>query len=55
MALGVVDGIILEPETLSAESTVTLARAIWETASAAFDELESMKDLNELLTARYAR
>jgi acetyl-CoA carboxylase carboxyl transferase alpha subunit len=55
VALGVVDGIILEPETLSAESTVTLARSIWKTASAAFDELESMKDLNELLTARYAR
>jgi acetyl-CoA carboxylase carboxyl transferase alpha subunit len=55
VALGVVDGIILEPETLSADSTVTLARSIWETASAAFDELESMKDLNELLTARYAR
>ena len=28
---------------------------MWETASAAFDELESMKDLGELLTARYAR
>jgi hypothetical protein len=55
VAHGVVDGIILEPETLSAESTVTLARSIWETASAAFDELESMKDLGELLTARYAR
>ena len=55
VALGVVDGIIPEPETLSAEATVTLARALWETASAAFDELESMKDLNELLTARYAR
>jgi acyl-CoA carboxylase subunit beta len=55
VALGVVDGIIPEPETLSDESTVTLARAMWETASAAFDELESMKDLSELLTARYAR
>jgi acetyl-CoA carboxylase carboxyl transferase alpha subunit len=55
LALGVVDGIIPEPETLSDESTVTLARAIWETASAAIDELESMNDLGELLTARYAR
>ena len=54
-ALGVVDGIIPEPETLSDESTATLARSIWETASAAFDELEAMKDLGELLTARYAR
>ena len=54
-SLGVVDGIIPEPETLSDESTPTIARSIWETASAAFDELEAMKDLGELLTARYAR
>ncbi|NBW32020.1 MAG: acetyl-CoA carboxylase carboxyl transferase subunit beta [bacterium] len=55
VALGVVDGIIAEPETLSAESTVTLARAMWEKVSATFDELESMSDLNALLDARYAR
>jgi acetyl-CoA carboxylase carboxyl transferase subunit beta len=55
VALGVVDGIITEPETLSAESTVTLARAMWEKVSATFDELESMSDLNALLDARYAR
>ena len=55
VALGVVDGIIPEPDNLSADGTITIARAIWETASAAFDELESMKDLSELLDARYAR
>ena len=55
VALGVVDGIIPEPETLSAESTITLARAMWERVSATFDELESMSDLNALLDARYAR
>jgi acetyl-CoA carboxylase alpha subunit len=55
VALGVVDGIIPEPENLSAEGTITIARAIWETASAAFNELESMKDLSALLDARYAR
>jgi len=55
VALGVVDGIIPEPENLSAEGTIAIARAIWETASAAFDELESMKDLSALLDARYAR
>jgi acetyl-CoA carboxylase carboxyl transferase subunit beta len=55
VALGVVDGIIAEPETLSAESTVTLARAMWERVSETFDELESMSDLSALLDARYAR
>jgi acetyl-CoA carboxylase carboxyl transferase alpha subunit len=55
VALGVVDGIIAEPDTLSAESTVTLARTMWERVSATFDELESMSDLNALLDARYAR
>jgi acetyl-CoA carboxylase carboxyl transferase subunit beta len=55
VALGVVDGIIAEPETLSAESTVTLARAMWELVSETFDELESMSDLSALLDARYAR
>jgi len=55
VALGVVDGIIAEPESLSAESTITLARAMWEKVSATFDELESMSDLNALLDARYAR
>ena len=55
VALGVVDGIIPEPESLSDEGTSVVARAIWETASAAFDELESMKDLGALLAARYAR
>jgi len=55
VALGVVDGIIPEPETLSEESTAALARAMWERVSATFDELESMSDLNALLDARYAR
>ena len=55
VALGVVDGIIPEPESLADGGSAELARSIWATASAAFDELEAMKSLDELLAARYAR
>ena len=54
-ALGVVDGIIDEPEEGSDDAARTIARAIWAQASAAFDELESMNDLGALLEARYLR